>query len=129
MDDREQQSVHRARDEASKTIRGVVNESNSSTQIFKSNCKEAGFLAGAVLGDFGPMTRAAVEHAASYEQNRIAFESMPSSAGRSSLPSPAHSAARWSWSWLPSSPCSVRPSPPRRPEPQQGRWSRSGAFG
>lgn len=82
MDERQLQIVLRARDEASRVLRGVADETDGLTSLFRNNYKQAAVMAAGVLAGLGAMTKAAIDNAASYEQNRIAFESMLGSAGK-----------------------------------------------
>lgn len=80
MDKRNLEIVIRARDQASRVIQDVSKSTRGLTQVFRENFREAGLMAGAVVGALGLATKAAVENAAAYEQNRIAFETMLGSA-------------------------------------------------
>lgn len=82
MDERELKIVLRARDEASDTLRKTAKESEGLSQAFKGNLNAAGLASAGVIAAMGAMSAAAVTNAASYEQNRIAFESMLGSADR-----------------------------------------------
>lgn len=75
-DERILQIVLRARDEASEVIKNAGEKVSGLGDAFKKNFKEAGLLSGAFIGTLGVLGKAAVENAASFEQNRIAFEAM-----------------------------------------------------
>ncbi len=74
------QLVLRVRDEASKELQkfgGVVGKMSDN---FEQNLAGAGTMAAGVVAALGLMTKSAITNAASYEQNRIAFETMLGSA-------------------------------------------------
>jgi hypothetical protein len=74
--------ILRARDEASKTLDRAGSSVTGFNKLVKDHYKEAGAAAGGLIASIGLITKSAVENAASYEQNRIAFESMLGSADK-----------------------------------------------
>jgi tape measure domain-containing protein len=68
--------ILRARDEASQTIKQVGDSTAGLTGLVKKHYAAAAVASGALIGSLGAITAAAVSNAASYEQNRIAFDSM-----------------------------------------------------
>jgi tape measure domain-containing protein len=73
---RELEIVLKARDEASRTIKEVGNTTTGVSKLIQDHYKEAAVAATGLIASLGAITKSAVENAASYEQNRIAFESM-----------------------------------------------------
>ncbi len=76
------QLILRIRDEASQELQKFSGTLDSMSDNFKENLKLAGTMSAGVLTALGLMTKAAVANAASYEQNRIAFETMLGSADK-----------------------------------------------
>lgn len=81
-DERILEIVLRARDEASAVLKKAGQGVDGLTNLIKDNYKEAGLAATGLIASLGALTKSAVENAASYEQNRIAFESMLGSADK-----------------------------------------------
>ncbi len=76
MDQNVLQLVLRVKDEASTELQRFSGGLGKMTDSFKENLTAAGTMSAGVLTALGLMTKAAVTNAASYEQNRIAFETM-----------------------------------------------------
>ena len=76
------QLILRIRDEASQQLQEFSGTLDSMGDSFQQNLAAAGTMSAGVLAALGLMTKAAISNAASYEQNRIAFETMLGSADR-----------------------------------------------
>lgn len=75
-----------ADDQASKVLRNVGDAAqdtgNKAKNFLTDNFKAAGVASGVLLAGLTALTKGAVENAASFEQNRVAFESMLGSASK-----------------------------------------------
>lgn len=76
------QLILRLRDEASQELQKFSGTLGKMGSNFQQNLALAGTMSAGVLTALGLMTKAAISNAASYEQNRIAFETMLGSADK-----------------------------------------------
>lgn len=84
-DSRTLEIVLKARDDASQVIKSVGSEASTAGEKLASSFKAGGLAAGILLGGMTLATKAAVDQAAAYEQNRVGFETMLGSADKARL--------------------------------------------